>query len=151
MRALIQRVSGASVAVGGEVVGRCGVGLLVLLGVAPSDTETEALWLARKLAGLRIFPDDEGKMNRSVAEVGGGALVISQFTLYGDCRKGRRPSFVRSAHPDLAEPLYERFCELLAAEGLGVERGVFGAHMDVSLVNDGPVTLIIDSPGGPVG
>jgi D-tyrosyl-tRNA(Tyr) deacylase len=151
VRALIQRVSGASVAVGGEVVGRCGVGLLVLLGVAPSDTETEALWLARKLAGLRIFPDDEGKMNRSVAEVGGGALVISQFTLYGDCRKGRRPSFVRSAHPDLAEPLYERFCELLAAEGLGVERGVFGAHMDVSLVNDGPVTLIIDSPGGPVG
>jgi len=146
MRAVIQRVSEASVAVDGETVGRCGAGLLILLGVAPGDDEQAARWMARKLAGLRIFPDDDGKMNRSVLDVSGGALVISQFTLYGDCRKGRRPSFVKSAHPDLAEPMYGRFCELLAEEGLPVERGIFAADMKVSLLNNGPVTLIIDSP-----
>jgi len=146
MRAVLQRVSSASVDVDGETVGRCGPGLLILLGVAPEDDEKAARWLARKLAGLRIFPDDDGKMNRSVLDAGGGALVISQFTLYGDCRKGRRPSFVKSAHPSLAEPMYERFCELLAEEGLPVERGIFAADMKVSLLNDGPVTLIIDTP-----
>jgi len=146
MRAVLQRVSSASVDVDGATVGRCGAGLLILLGVAPEDDEKAARWLARKLAGLRIFPDDDGKMNRSVVDVGGEALVISQFTLYGDCRKGRRPSFVKSAPPSLAEPLYERFCDLLAEEGLPVERGIFAADMKVSLLNDGPVTLIIDTP-----
>ncbi len=150
MRAVVQRVSRASVAVSGEVIGRCGPGLLVLLAVAPGDGEAQARWLAAKLSGLRIFPDDAGRMNRSVLDIGGGVLVVSQFTLYGDCRRGRRPSFVRSAGPELAEPLYERFCELLAEAGLPVERGRFGAHMAVSSVNDGPVTLIVDtpSPGG---
>ena len=105
------------------------------------------MWLASKLANLRIFPDEDGKMNRSLLDVGGGALVVSQFTLYGDCRKGRRPSFVNAAHPGIAEPLYERFCEQMAAEGVQhVGRGVFGAMMDVQLLNDGPVTLVIDTP-----
>lgn len=146
MRAVIQRVAHASVAVDGEVIGRCGVGLLVLLAVAPEDTEAQARWLANKLAGLRVFPDDQGRMNRSALDVGGEALVISQFTLYGDCRKGRRPSFVKSAGPELAEPMYERFCELLAGAGLAVARGRFAADMKVSLLNDGPVTLIVDTP-----
>lgn len=146
MRALIQRVSQASVEVEGRQVGACGRGLLVLLAVAPGDSEATALWMAQKVAGLRIFPDEADRMNRSVIEVGGGALAISQFTLYGDARKGRRPSFIGSAPPELAEPLYRRFCELLAAEGLPVGRGVFGAHMAVSLVNDGPVTILLDSP-----
>lgn len=146
MRALIQRVSRASVSVEGQVVGRCERGLLVLLGVAPDDDEAAAAWLAKKLAGLRIFPDQDGKMNLGLSEVQGQALVISQFTLYGDCRKGRRPSFVRSAPPQLAEPLYERFCELLSAQGVPVERGVFGAMMQVELCNEGPVTLMLESP-----
>ncbi len=146
MRALVQRVSEAAVRVDGKVVGECGAGLLVLLAVAPDDDQATALWLAQKLAGLRIFGDDDGRMNRSVVDVDGSALVVSQFTLYGNCRKGRRPSFVRSAHPDIAEPLYRRFCELLEAEGVPAQRGIFGADMKVSLVNDGPVTLLVDSP-----
>jgi D-tyrosyl-tRNA(Tyr) deacylase len=147
VRAVVQRVSRASVTVEGEVVGAIGTGLLVLLGVAPGDGDAEIAWLADKLAGLRIFPDDDGKMNRSLVDVGGEALVVSQFTLYGDTRKGRRPSFVGAAAPDLAEPLYERFCDaMLAAGAKKVGRGRFGAHMDVELVNDGPVTLIVDTP-----
>ena len=147
MRAVIQRVTEARVTVEGEVVGEIGPGLLVLLGVAPDDTEKESRWLAAKLASLRIFPDDEQKMNRSVVERGGEVLVVSQFTLYGDTRKGRRPSFVGAAHPSLAEPLYEHFCEALRAEGVRrVATGRFGATMAVGLVNDGPVTLIVDTP-----
>lgn len=146
MRAVVQRVQHASVVVDGHEVGRCGHGLLILLGVAPADTEDDAGWLARKLAGLRIFSDADGKMNLGLTEVGGEALVISQFTLYGDCRKGRRPSFVNSARPEHAQPLYERFCELLESHAVPVQRGVFGADMKVSLLNDGPVTLVLDSP-----
>jgi D-tyrosyl-tRNA(Tyr) deacylase len=147
MRAVVQRVSSASVTVEGERVGEIDRGLLVLLGVAPTDGPAQVAWLAGKVVHLRIFPDDEGKMNRSVVDVGGGVLVVSQFTLYGDVRKGKRPSFVGAAAPDLAEPLYERFCDAVAAEGVGrVGRGRFGAHMDVALVNDGPVTLILDTP-----
>jgi D-tyrosyl-tRNA(Tyr) deacylase len=147
MRAVVQRVSRASVTVGDEVVGAIGPGLLVLLGVAPTDTEEEGRWLAAKLASLRIFPDEQDKMNLSLLESGGEALVVSQFTLYGDTRKGRRPSFVAAAPPALAEPLYERFCEALAAEGVRqVARGRFGASMEVALVNHGPVTLILESP-----
>jgi D-tyrosyl-tRNA(Tyr) deacylase len=147
VRAVVQRVHSASVAVDGAVVGAVDRGLMILLGVGPQDTEAEALWLANKLAGLRIFADEDGKMNRSLTDLGLGALVVSQFTLYGDVRKGRRPSFVHAAHPSLAEPLYERFCELLEAAGVApVGRGVFGADMAVSLVNDGPVTLVVDTP-----
>jgi D-tyrosyl-tRNA(Tyr) deacylase len=146
MRAVLQRVSSASVTVDGEVTGAVRVGILLLLGVGPDDGEAQAAWLARKVAVLRIFVDEAGKMNRSVLDVGGGVLVVSQFTLYGDCRKGRRPSYAKAAPPELAEPLYERFCALLESEGLEVQRGVFGAHMDVELVNDGPVTLVLETP-----
>jgi D-tyrosyl-tRNA(Tyr) deacylase len=145
MRAIIQRVSEASVEVAGQVVGRTGPGLLVLLGVGHGDTEEEARLLADKSAGLRIFGDDDGKFNRSLLDVGGGALVISQFTLYADTRKGRRPGFTDAAHPDLAAPLVEAYAAALRALGVPVEMGVFGAHMRVSLVNDGPVTIILDS------
>ena len=144
---MIQRVSRASVAVDGQVVGASGPGLLVLLGVAPGDGAEEVRWLAEKLAGLRIFPDDAERMDRSVVDCAGEALVVSQFTLFGDPRKGRRPSFVGAAPPELAEPLYERFCEALVAAGVRrVARGRFGATMDVDLVNHGPVTLIVDTP-----
>ena len=147
MRAVIQRVSRASVTVDGGISGQIDRGILVLLGVGPDDTEASGAWLAAKVANLRIFSDDSGKMNDSVLDCGGGVLVVSQFTLYGDCRKGRRPSFVGAAHPDIAEPLYERFCQQLSSAGVvGVQRGVFGANMQVSLDNDGPVTLVIDSP-----
>jgi D-tyrosyl-tRNA(Tyr) deacylase len=146
VRALVQRVSQASVRVDGREVGAIDQGLLVLLGVAPDDGEDQARWLARKLSMLRIFQDPQGRMNLSVQDVGGAALVVSQFTLYADCRRGNRPSFVRSAQPQLAEPLYERFCELLAEQGLRVERGVFGALMDITLVNHGPVTVVVDTP-----
>ena len=146
MRALVQRVAHASVTVDDRTVGRCGRGVLVLLGVGPSDDEAAASWLARKVASLRIFPDAEGRMNLGLLDIAGEALIISQFTLYGDCRKGRRPSFVGSAPPDLARPLYERFCDHLAAQGVTVERGIFAADMKVSLVNDGPVTLVVDTP-----
>lgn len=147
MRAVLQRVTSASVTVDETVTGAVSHGVLVLLGVGPTDTEEQSRWLASKIAGLRIFPDTDGKMNLSLLDVGGGALVVSQFTLYGDCRKGRRPSFVGAAHPRLAEPLYERFCDDLRDEGVVlVERGVFGADMKVALVNDGPVTLVLDTP-----
>jgi D-tyrosyl-tRNA(Tyr) deacylase len=145
MIALVQRVSEASVAVDGQVVGTIGRGLLVLLGIHQTDSEAEAVWLARKCAALRIFPDEEGRMNRSVLDIGGEALVVSQFTLYGDARKGNRPSFVESAPPEVAEPLYEAFMDALEREtGTRPERGIFGAMMDVHLVNQGPVTLIVE-------
>lgn len=146
MRALVQRVSRAEVTVAGEVRGRIAGGLLVLLGATHADTEADAQWLASKLAGLRVFADEAGKMNRDVREASGGVLVVPQFTLYGDARRGRRPEFTLAARPELAEPLYERFCELLAAEGVHVERGVFRVHMEVALVNDGPITLMVESP-----
>lgn len=148
MRALIQRVSRASVQVDGEKVAGIELGFLVLLGVANEDEEAEAAWLARKIAGLRLFEDDAGKMNLGLEDVGGSVLAVSQFTLYGDARKGRRPSFTRAAAPAQAQELYERFCELLAAQGVPVERGVFQAHMEVSLVNDGPVTLWLEQERG---
>lgn len=147
MRAVIQRVREASVTVDGTVTGEISEGLLVLLGIAPDDGHTECAWLASKLAHLRIFVDETGKMNRSLLDVEGGALVVSQFTLYGDVRKGRRPHFLGAAPPESAKPLYEQFCLTLKELGVRrVERGVFGAHMDVRLLNDGPVTLIVDTP-----
>ena len=145
MRACIQRVSQAQVTVDGDVTGRIGRGLVVLLGVAQDDGPAEALWLAEKVVGLRIFADDEGKMNRSLAETGGELLVVSQFTLLGDCRKGRRPSFVAAAEPQLAETLYETFVARCRALGVRVATGRFRQHMLVSLTNDGPVTIWIDT------
>jgi len=134
----------ASVSVGGEVVGAIGPGLVVLLGVKTGDTEAEARWLANKIANLRIFSDQEGKFNLSALDVGGEALVVSQFTLYGDARKGRRPSFIEAAPPEVAEPLVEKFVEFLRAKGLKVETGRFGAIMLVEIHNDGPVTIILE-------
>jgi D-tyrosyl-tRNA(Tyr) deacylase len=149
MRAVLQRVSRASVTIEGEVVGRIDRGLLVLLGVTHTDAPAQARWLAEKVVGLRIFADAEGKMNLGVADVGGGVLVVSQFTLYGDCQKGRRPSFIAAARPEQAIPLYEAFVEEIKALGVPVATGRFGAMMDVELVNDGPVTIILDTaPGG---
>ena len=146
MRAVVQRVSRSSVTVEGEVVGAVDRGVMVLLGVTHGDREEQARWLASKIAGLRIFEDAEGKMNRSLLDIGGGALVISQFTLYGDCRKGRRPSFSTAARPEIAEPLVEQFAEYLRQEGIQpVESGVFGAYMQVEIHNDGPVTIWLDS------
>ncbi len=144
MRIVLQRVSRARVTVEGRTTGEIGRGLLLLVGFTEGDGEEALAWMADKVVGLRIFPDDQGKMNRSVLEVGGGLLVISQFTLYGDTRKGRRPSFVDAARPEIAIPLYERFVQLLRATGLPVGTGEFGAMMDVELVNDGPVTLILE-------
>ncbi len=148
MRALLQRVSRAAVRVDGEWVAAIGPGLLVLLGVGPGDGETVAGGLARRTAGLRIFADAEGRTNRSIVDVGGAALVVSQFTLYADTRRGRRPSFTGAAEPRLAERLYAAYCAALAAEGIPVERGRFGAKMAVELVNDGPFTLLLDSADG---
>lgn len=145
MRAVVQRVSRASVMIGGAVAGEIDRGLLVLLGITHGDTPAAAAWLAEKIAGLRIFADDEGKMNRDVIEAGGGMLIVSQFTLYGDCRKGRRPSFVDAAPPAIAIPLYEAFISAVKAQGVPVATGQFGADMQVELTNDGPVTLIVDS------
>lgn len=145
MRAVLQRVTRARVLVDAKVVGDIGPGLLVLLGVARSDTPEQARWLADKVVGLRVFVDAEGKMNRDVAEAGGAVLVVSQFTLYGDCRKGRRPSFVDAAPPELTVPLYEAFVNAVKAQGIPTATGRFGAMMQVELVNDGPVTLIVDS------
>jgi D-tyrosyl-tRNA(Tyr) deacylase len=130
--------------IGEEVVGRIDRGLLVLLGVAPTDTAADARWLADKVVGLRIFEDAAGKMNLGLTDVGGAVLVVSQFTLYGDCRKGRRPSFIDAAPPDIAIPLYEAFVHALRAQGVPTATGHFGAMMQVELVNDGPVTLIVD-------
>lgn len=147
MKAVIQRVSRASVTVAGEVVGEIGPGLLVLLGVACGDPEPQAEQaLARKIAGLRIFQDEAGKMNRSVLDTGGGVLVVSQFTLLADCRKGRRPSFIGAAAPEEANRRYEVFCDLLRQEGVrDVQTGRFAASMSVSLVNEGPVTILLDT------
>jgi D-aminoacyl-tRNA deacylase len=145
MKAVVQRVSRASVTVDGAVTGAIQRGLLVLLGVATSDTEQSADYLVDKIAGLRIFPDENGKMNRSLADAGGALLVVSQFTLYGDCRKGRRPSFDAAAPPELARNLYEYFVTRARSLQIPVETGVFQAHMDVELINDGPVTLILES------
>lgn len=144
MRALVQRVSEASVRVDGEVVGAIGTGVVVLVGVTHGDTEDEADWLARKIAGLRIFEDFEGKMNVGLLDAGGEALVISQFTLYADASKGRRPSFVDAAPPEVAEPLVEFFADALRGYRVPVQEGVFGAHMVVEIHNDGPVTLMLE-------
>ncbi|MBL3593200.1 MAG: D-tyrosyl-tRNA(Tyr) deacylase [Synergistaceae bacterium] len=146
MRAVIQRVTKASVAVDGRVVGAIGRGFLVLLGVTHDDAEAQARWLAEKIVNLRLFEDDAGKLNLSLLESGGEILVVSQFTLYGDCRKGRRPSFIAAAEPEKAKFLYEEFVDSLKALGPPVSSGVFQAHMAVELVNDGPVTLILDTP-----
>lgn len=145
MRAVLQRVSQAAVRVGGEEVGAVGPGLLVLLGVEEGDGEGDAVYLAEKTAGLRIFEDADGKMNLSVADVGGGVLVVSQFTLLADCRQGRRPGFSRAASPVLAKTLYERFAALVRERGVAVATGIFQADMEVSLVNQGPVTVLLDS------
>jgi D-tyrosyl-tRNA(Tyr) deacylase len=145
MRIVLQRVARASVEVAGETVGSIGRGLLVLVAVKRTDTKTQADFLAEKTLNLRIFSDDAGKMNRNVTEAGGAILVVSQFTLYGDCRKGRRPSFDEAAPPQQARSLYDYFVERLRAGDLVVETGVFQASMQVSLINDGPVTLILDS------
>ena len=155
MRAVVQRVSSASVTIndpelsqdpsGDWVTGSIERGLLVLVGIGPDDGETEVKWLANKVAHLRIFKDEAGKMNKSVGEIGGAVLAVSQFTLYGDCRRGRRPAFTGAAHPDLAAPLFERFVELIRATGVRCEIGRFQAHMRVELLNDGPVTLILDT------
>ncbi|PCJ56036.1 MAG: D-tyrosyl-tRNA(Tyr) deacylase [Candidatus Hydrogenedentota bacterium] len=145
MRAVLQRVTESSVTVDNEVVGQIDAGLMVLLGVEVDDTESDADWIADKIPKLRIFNDDDGNFNRSLIDTNGAILLISQFTLHGDCRKGRRPSFIKAARPEIAIPLYERVIEHLQANGIQVETGVFGAHMDVHLINDGPVTLIIDS------
>ena len=145
MRAVVQRVSRASVAVDGTIAGEIAAGLMVLLGVAVDDTDADASWMAEKLANLRIFTDVAGAMNRSAIETGGAILLVSQFTLHGDARKGRRPSFITAAKEPLARPLYERTGALLEAAGLRVGYGVFGADMNVSLVNDGPVTILLDS------
>ncbi len=144
MRAVVQRVSKASVSVDGEGVGAIGPGLVVFVGVTHHDGDEEARFLAAKIAHLRIFADDEGKFNRSALEMGGEALVISQFTVYGDARKGRRPNFVQAAPPEIAEPLIEKLVSFLQEEGLHVETGVFGAMMTVETHNDGPVTIILE-------
>jgi len=144
MRAVVQRVSRAEVRVDGRIIASIGRGFLVLVGFTHSDGEQELAWTARKLAGLRVFDDEGGKMNLSLADVEGEVLVVSQFTLYADIRKGRRPAFVDAADTSKAEGLYERFCDMLVNEGLLVKRGEFGAKMEVELVNDGPVTIVVE-------
>ena len=145
MRAVIQRVKSASVTVEGEVVSEIRQGLLVFLGVAQEDTPADIDYMANKIANLRIFEDDEGRMNLSILDLGGEALVVSQFTLYGDCRKGRRPSFIAAARPEKADPLYQAFMDEISQLGVSVKAGIFQAMMDVELINDGPVTIMLDS------
>ena len=145
MRAVVQRVSSARVRVDGAVVGEIAQGFLVLLGVGQGDGADEVAYMTNKIRDLRLFPDDEGKMNRSLLDIGGGVLIVSQFTLYGDVRRGRRPSFIAAAAPDLAKALYEEVVKELRASGLTVATGIFQADMKVELVNDGPVTLLLDS------
>lgn len=145
MKIVLQRVKKASVTVEEKIVGEINEGLLLLVGITHDDTIKDAEFLADKIVNLRIFEDDEGKMNLSLKDVGGQILSVSQFTLYGDARKGRRPNFMAAAKPDIAEPLYEKFNEILRQKGVQVETGIFGAMMEVSLINDGPVTLILES------
>ena len=144
MRAVVQRVRRASVSVDGKTMGEIGRGLVILLGIGHGDGEDQARWLARKIANLRIFEDERGLFNHSLLDVDGEALVVSQFTLYADARKGRRPSFVNAAPPEMAEPMVDRFVELLRAEGVPVQTGVFGARMLVEIFNDGPVTILLE-------
>jgi D-tyrosyl-tRNA(Tyr) deacylase len=148
MRVVLQRVTRAQVTVAGEVVGAIGPGLLLLVGVKTGDTLKEAQWLVQKCLGLRIWPDASGKMDRSVVDIGGSVLAVSQFTLYGDASRGRRPDFIQAARPEVAQPLFDAFVAALKGEGVPVATGVFGADMAVELVNDGPVTLIIDREAG---
>lgn len=145
MRAVVQRVTSASVMVDEKLISEIGEGFLIFHGVAQEDTSADLDYLTNKIANLRVFEDDEGRMNRSLLDVGGEALVVSQFTLYGDCRKGRRPSFIDAAPPDKAEMLYQQFIEALSNMGIPVKSGIFQAMMDVKLVNDGPVTILLDS------
>ena len=145
MRCVIQRVTEASVTVEGEVIGQIGRGFMVLIGVSAEDTDKDLKYMAEKVPNLRIFEDGQGKMNLSLKDVGGAILAVSQFTLYGDARGGRRPSFIRAARPETAVPLYDAYCEGLRAAGLHVETGIFQTDMKVSLINDGPVTLLVDS------
>jgi D-tyrosyl-tRNA(Tyr) deacylase len=147
LKAVIQRVTSASVSVEESVIGSIEKGLCVLLGVTHADTESDAEWIVNKIIGMRIFEDSEGKLNRSLIDVEGSVLLISQFTLYGDCRKGRRPSFVKAARPEMANVLYEHCRDLFIKKGVHVETGKFQSYMQVSINNDGPVTLVIDSPG----
>ena len=146
MRAVLQHVTEASVTVDGNVVGNIDAGLLVLLGVEPDDGDEQIRWMGDKCSELRIFEDDAGKMNRSLIDIGGAMLVVSQFTLLGDCRKGRRPSFVGAAPPEHAEKLYDQFVAHVRSRGIEVATGIFRAHMDVALVNDGPVTMLLNTP-----
>ncbi|MGL4253876.1 MAG: D-aminoacyl-tRNA deacylase [Fusobacteriaceae bacterium] len=145
MRAVVQRVKYASVTVDGEIVGKIDGGFLVLLGIKDGDTEKELDWMSSKISGLRVFEDENGKMNKELKDIGGSILVVSQFTLYGDCIKGKRPSFSLAARPDWAIPLYERFKSNIEKSGIPLQSGIFGADMKVELLNDGPVTLIIDT------
>ncbi|MGL5055604.1 MAG: D-aminoacyl-tRNA deacylase [Fusobacteriaceae bacterium] len=145
MRVVIQRVKHSSVKVDEEIIGKIDAGLLVLLGIKEGDTEKDVIWLSNKVASLRIFEDENGKMNKELKDINGSILLISQFTLYGDCVKGKRPSFIQAARPETAIPLYEKFIENLRNQGINVETGSFGADMKVELLNDGPVTLVIDS------
>ncbi|MBI5957957.1 MAG: D-tyrosyl-tRNA(Tyr) deacylase [Chloroflexi bacterium] len=152
MRAVLQRVTVGAVRVEGQIVGSVGQGYVILVGVGHGDGDTQALWLARKISGLRVFEDDAGKFNRSLIDVDGGCLVVSQFTLYADARKGRRPSFTDAAPPDIAEPLIVRFADMLRQEGVSrVEMGQFGARMQVEIQNDGPVTILLDTVDMPQG
>lgn len=148
MRIILQRVNESRVEVAGQIIGRIEKGLNLLVGITPSDTEQEVAWMARKCLELRIFPDQSGKLSQSVQDIEGGLLVISQFTLYGDCRKGRRPSFDKAAPGAIAEQIYEQFVTILRASGLKVETGQFGAMMNVYIENDGPVTLILEREAG---
>jgi D-aminoacyl-tRNA deacylase len=145
LKAVIQRVTSAEVVVDEVVTGSINAGLLVLFGAQDGDTEQELTWLLNKILNLRIFSDEAGKMNHSVLDIGGALLVVSQFTLFGDCRKGRRPSFGQAAEPEIANHLYEKFCEQVETAGVKCERGIFAADMKVSLTNDGPVTLVLDT------
>lgn len=146
MRAVIQRVASADVEVDGKIIGSIGPGLLVLAAVHKSDSESAAEWLAQKIVALRLFKDDEGRMNLSVQDIGGEILIVSQFTLYADCRRGRRPSYGESADPEKAKALYDYFVKCVRSSGIKVEEGQFRAHMKVRLLNDGPVTVIVDTP-----
>ncbi len=146
MRSVVQRVSRASVTIDGEEVGRIGRGLVVLLGIHAGDTSKDLRWMTDKILNLRIFEDDDGKMNHSLFDIDGEVLIVSQFTLYGDCRKGRRPGYSSAARPEIAEPLYEQFVENVRQNGIITATGKFQAMMNVELINDGPVTLIVDSP-----